>query len=375
MRISQNSLSFSTLNGREVLFECYPLKNSISLAANLREALRQTPLLQESYQRVTVLTDSPILLVPTNLFQEEDKELLYRHTFTGQEQRMILYSVVTDLNAVAVFSIQKDLRQVITDRFSQTTFVPLMAPVWRHLHQKSFTGNHAKLYGYAHDHRLEVFNYQQCAKATEKESLPEFGAQIDQVMNADSSPEPTQMPTPAPRETPRSVPEPTPAPDIPVLGNIDIYNRTPVVNPDGSISTVDSFSVNIDGKEVLLPTIIAGKRVSQDEAIDHYYETGEYLGKFDTVAEADDYAQRLHEQQERLYGDAAGRILNTPAPRETPRPVPEPTPTPAPIFGPAASVTEPTQEKLQGRSPLWISLPGRSTKRRPKTCLMRRKPS
>ena len=161
MRISQNSLSFSTLNGREVLFECYPLKNSISLAANLREALRQMPLLQDNYQRVTVLTDSPILLVPTNLFQEEDKELLYRHTFTGQEQRMILYSVVTDLNAVAVFSIQKDLRQVITDRFSQTTFVPLMAPVWRHLHQKSFTGNHAKLYGYAHDHRLEVFNFSQ----------------------------------------------------------------------------------------------------------------------------------------------------------------------------------------------------------------------
>ena len=53
---------------------------------------------------------------------------------------------------------------------------------------------------------------QQCTKATEKESLPEFGVQMNQVMNADSSPSPTQMPTPAPSETPRSAPEPTPTP-------------------------------------------------------------------------------------------------------------------------------------------------------------------
>lgn len=161
MRISRSSLFFSTFDGRNVLFERYPMKSSISLAANLREALRQMPLLQNDYHRVTVLKDSPILLVPTNLFQEEEKELLYRHTFTGQEQRVILHSVVTDLNTVAVFSIQKDLRQVITDRYEQTIFTPVMAPVWRHLYQKSFTGNHTKLYGYAHDNHLEVFSFAQ----------------------------------------------------------------------------------------------------------------------------------------------------------------------------------------------------------------------
>lgn len=67
--------------------------------------------------------------------------------------------------------------------------------------------------------KQDVLDYinQQCAKATEKESLSEFGTQMDQVMNADSSPEPTQMPTPAPRETPRSAPEPTPTP-TPMFG-------------------------------------------------------------------------------------------------------------------------------------------------------------
>lgn len=84
-------------------------------------------------------------------------------------------------------------------------------------------------------------------------------------------------------------------------GNIDLYNRTPYDNGDGSISTVDSFSVNLDGKEVLLPTIIDGKRYSEDDAIEHYERTGEYLGIFDTPEEADAYAELLHEQQEQLY--------------------------------------------------------------------------
>lgn len=94
------------------------------------------------------------------------------------------------------------------------------------------------------------------------------------------------------------------------LGNIDLYNRKPYTNDDGSISTVDSFSVNIDGKEVLLPSIIDGRRVTDEEAIAHYMKTGEHLGKFNTPEEADDYAKRLHIQQEDLYTDPEDAYRN-----------------------------------------------------------------
>lgn len=79
-------------------------------------------------------------------------------------------------------------------------------------------------------------------------------------------------------------------------GNIDLNNRPIVNNPDGSFSTESSFSVNFDGKEVLLPSIIGGKRVSQKEAIDHYLTTGENLGKFNSVEEANSAAQRIHKR-------------------------------------------------------------------------------
>ena len=86
-------------------------------------------------------------------------------------------------------------------------------------------------------------------------------------------------------------------------GNIDLNNRQVVRNKDGTISTERSFSVNIDGKEVLLPTVINGKIVDEDTAIDHYYKTGEHLGKFDTVKEAEEYAEKLHERQDRYYNE------------------------------------------------------------------------
>jgi len=88
-------------------------------------------------------------------------------------------------------------------------------------------------------------------------------------------------------------------------GNIDLYHRPQYKQPDGSISTVNSFSFNEDGMEILVPTIAYknGKPVqlTEQEAIDRYHRTGEYLGKFKTVKEANDYAERLHLQQEMLY--------------------------------------------------------------------------
>lgn len=97
------------------------------------------------------------------------------------------------------------------------------------------------------------------------------------------------------------------------LGNIDLLNRPVVPNEDGSISTVRSVGVNIDGQEVLLPTVSPeGKILSTREAVDLYKRTGQYLGKFKTPEESNAYAQRLHTDQEQMYSPAAPPSQNTP---------------------------------------------------------------
>lgn len=92
-----------------------------------------------------------------------------------------------------------------------------------------------------------------------------------------------------------------PAPPVFGAGNINLSNRPEVRNPDGSVSTVRSMSANIDGHEVLMPTVSDDARImSDDEAIQQYLKTGKNLGMFNTPADADSYAQQLHMRQSTL---------------------------------------------------------------------------
>lgn len=98
-------------------------------------------------------------------------------------------------------------------------------------------------------------------------------------------------------------------------GNIDLAQRPIVNNPDGTYSTVRSASFNLDGVEVLLPTISDdGRPLSNQEAVQLYRRTGRHLGKFSSPEAATAYAQRLHEQQAAAYDSKAGQSAPVPPP-------------------------------------------------------------
>ena len=96
-------------------------------------------------------------------------------------------------------------------------------------------------------------------------------------------------------------------------GNIDLDRRPFLRNPDDSISTESSFGFRDErNDEVLIPTIIEGKRWSEDDAIGHYYKTGQHLGKWPAPKDdglgnkqfyrgLDNYARDIHLRQEYMY--------------------------------------------------------------------------
>lgn len=86
-------------------------------------------------------------------------------------------------------------------------------------------------------------------------------------------------------------------------GNIDLNARPVVRNADGSISTVRSISIGVDGLEYVIPTVSDdGRLLSDDDAIAMFESTGRHLGAFQSPTAATRWAERLHCDQEKQYG-------------------------------------------------------------------------
>lgn len=95
-------------------------------------------------------------------------------------------------------------------------------------------------------------------------------------------------------------------------GNLDLYNRPVLNNADGSYSTTSSMSFNDGQYEVVVPTVAGTStgqvvRLTPEQAMQRYFATGQHLGKFTDWQPADDYAQRIHEMQERAIAANRGQ--------------------------------------------------------------------
>ena len=162
IRITSNTLTFalpSADNPRSIQIAPYTVKSGMSMAVNMREALRDNPVLVETSPRAMVLVDTPVMHVPMDEYVAEESEAMYHHTFPGHHHDNILQYVIADLHCVAVFAVNKDLHMVLHDNFDDVRIMPLSANVWSHLHQRSYTGATRKLYAYFHDKHLEVISY------------------------------------------------------------------------------------------------------------------------------------------------------------------------------------------------------------------------
>lgn len=163
LRIARGNMLFVHPCGSKDSIEAssmsYPLNGSMSVAANLRSALNKRTEFIGNADSVTVLLDSPLMLLPIEEFCDDEADALFRYSFTSTETMAVATRVMPSENVVALFGVNKDLNRVLNDNFTEVNINPLMQSMWRHLHRCSFTGTSVKLYAYFHEKKMEVCSF------------------------------------------------------------------------------------------------------------------------------------------------------------------------------------------------------------------------
>lgn len=79
-------------------------------------------------------------------------------------------------------------------------------------------------------------------------------------------------------------------------------NRPFYIHEDGRRRSEYRVGMNIDGEETLIPTVVNGRQLTDDEALQRYQKTGLHMGKYKTPEEAD-FQSRLRTAKYNMLAD------------------------------------------------------------------------
>ena len=156
IRISTDGLSFCVYapeGPQRYTYKEYKVKPVISMAANLKEALLNEPLLQDDYQRVNVLIATPMYTtVPVVAFDREKTEDVFRFVFPKSPQTHISYNVLRRSGIAVIFGLDKNIYQLLRDDFPRARFYASASTLIEYLGEQSIGGSGRKFYVYLHEH-------------------------------------------------------------------------------------------------------------------------------------------------------------------------------------------------------------------------------
>lgn len=141
--------------------EVYNLNSGISIAANLRQALSVCSLLRNPrlYDRVTVVVDTPTMLIPEDEYTSGSATLLYRNAFSMSPADEVQTSPLDTLGVVLAFAVNKDLHFVLNENFRYVCFEPRLASTLTALSQRAYGGFQEKLFCVFNGKDMEIIAF------------------------------------------------------------------------------------------------------------------------------------------------------------------------------------------------------------------------
>ncbi len=161
IRTTERSLAFATCPSGEqdVEFETFPFDANVSLAANMSEAFKSSRLLRRANGDILCTIDTPVLLVPTDSFRENEMVQQYLYAFPHTHHATYHYVAMPSMQAVAIFAVSNDLEAVLAKHFSSLYFQPTMASLWTYLSHRHEQTPTRKLYAYFYEHKMHLCSF------------------------------------------------------------------------------------------------------------------------------------------------------------------------------------------------------------------------
>jgi len=163
VRLSSEEFSFSIYNPtkeKAYSFISKGTNENLSLAANVKEVIKENDFLKHAYKKVKVmLVTKRFAMIPFELFEDELAESVLYHNHPRQENEIVLYNILKRANIVVVFAVDKSAYQQLIDQFPGAHFYCQASSLGEYFSGRSKQGNNLKMYAYLRKNSVDVLCY------------------------------------------------------------------------------------------------------------------------------------------------------------------------------------------------------------------------
>lgn len=163
VRLSSEEFYFSIYNPtkeKAYSFISRKTNENLSMAANVKEVIKENDFLKHRYRRVNVMVITKrFTLIPFELFEDEQAETILYHNHARHENEIVLYNILKNANVVVVFAVDKSAYQQLIDQFPGAHFYCQASSLTEYFSGRSRQGNSLKMYAYQRKNSIDILCY------------------------------------------------------------------------------------------------------------------------------------------------------------------------------------------------------------------------
>lgn len=118
IRLKADGFSFFVFDAQESKKHSYELKtdSSLSLTANLKKVFQNEEFITKPYlQKRVIYAGLRYILLPLELFEDEQKEILFYHSHIKKDNEIIKYDIIKDSNLVVLYAMDTSTHKFLNE--------------------------------------------------------------------------------------------------------------------------------------------------------------------------------------------------------------------------------------------------------------------